>query len=178
MAAVVDALDQHWHATQPGTTAAAQQQPCAHKLVPQSAAEAQASPGEKRAHAPVPGAHARQPSAAAAALQQKPAWQGPMEQLRGAPGVQGAPGGSGGAVPLALAVADGLPLGDTEELVGAVKVPLWEGKPVELIDAEALLLDDRVPLCVEVLEELEVAVSVVGTAAQLGTPGASERSPK
>jgi hypothetical protein len=72
VAAVVDVLVQHAHAVQPGASSAdaAQQQPPAQRLVPQSALDAQGSPGEKVSHVPEPGLHARQPSAVAAALQQ------------------------------------------------------------------------------------------------------------
>ena len=93
LAAVVDALAQQPHAVQPpGARSAeeAQQQPPAHRLVPQSALEVQVSPGDRGTHAPEPGRHAVQPSAAAAVLQQNP------ERHAHAVGevvVQGAPGG-------------------------------------------------------------------------------------
>ena len=72
VAAEVEALAQHVQAVQPSVCTAelAQQQPPRHRLVPQSAAEAQASPGEDRAQEPEPGWQPRQPSATAAALQQ------------------------------------------------------------------------------------------------------------
>ncbi len=95
---VVDALAQHAHAVQPGAISAeeAQQQPPAHRLVPQAALEAQGSPGEKRTQAPVPGRHAAQPSATAVALQQKPPRHAPAAHACGAEGPQGAPGGNRG----------------------------------------------------------------------------------
>ena len=56
------ALAQHAHAAQPGTNSAEaeQQQPPAQRLVPQSAAEAQGSPGGCSAHAPVKGVQVEQ----------------------------------------------------------------------------------------------------------------------
>lgn len=93
VAAAVDALAQQRHAVQPMTCTAdaAQQQPPRQVLVPQSAAEAQGSPGEKRVQTPEPGAQETQPAAAAAALQQKPPKQAPetQEELD----TQAAPGG-------------------------------------------------------------------------------------
>jgi hypothetical protein len=72
VAAVVDALAQHWHAAQPTvcTAGAAQQQPPRHTLVPQSAADAQGSPGEPRKQPPIWGAQLEQPSRAAVEEQQ------------------------------------------------------------------------------------------------------------
>ena len=97
LAAVVDALAQQPHAAQPpGARSAeeAQQQPPAQRLVPQSASEAQGSPGDRGTHAPEPGRHAVQPSAAAAALQQKPARQAPKAHVEEGPaGAQCDPGG-------------------------------------------------------------------------------------
>ncbi len=71
--AVVDALDQQVHDVHPMVCTAeeAQQHP-RHKLVPQSAAEAQASPGELRRQAPNGGEHVTQPCRAALAEQQYP----------------------------------------------------------------------------------------------------------
>ena len=70
--AVVDALDKHAHAMQPGESSAleSQQQPPKHLLVPQSALEVQASPGELRRQEPKGGVHIAQPRVFAAALQQ------------------------------------------------------------------------------------------------------------
>ena len=82
VAAGVDALAQHAHAAQPGASSAeaAQQQPPAQRLVPQSAAEAQASPGENSAHAPVPAAQAAHPARKAFGEQQKPPRPAPEKQ--------------------------------------------------------------------------------------------------
>ena len=92
--AVVEALDKQRQEVQPGVSSAeeAQQQPPAHRLVPQSALEAQGSPGENSTHAPVPGRHAVQPNEVAAALQQKPPRQAPVAHAVGDEGEQGAPG--------------------------------------------------------------------------------------
>lgn len=69
--AVVDALDQQVHEVHPIVCKAvdAQQHP-RHKLVPQSAAEAQASPGELRRQEPKGGEHVTQPCRAALTEQQ------------------------------------------------------------------------------------------------------------
>ena len=98
VAAVVDAFAQQAHAAQPGTRTAeeAQQQPPAQRSVPQSALEAQGSPGGCSAHAPVNGVHAEQLARAAAGAQQKPARHGPVAQA--ASSAQGAPGGLGAGV--------------------------------------------------------------------------------
>ncbi len=95
VAAVVDALAQQPHAAQPGASSAeaAQQQPPAQRLVPQSAAEAQGSPGGCSAHAPVKGVHAEQLARAAAGAQQKPPRHGPAAQAVSS--AQDAPGGCG-----------------------------------------------------------------------------------
>ena len=147
MAAVVDALAQQPHAVQPlGARSAeeAQQQPPAHMLVPQSASEAQGSPGDRGTHAPEPGRHAAQPSAAAAAPQQKPARQAPEAHGEDAPaGAQGDPGGrrtGAGAglseaafealgVPVPERVDEGVPEGDgvTEGVSEGLGVALQEG---------------------------------------------------
>ena len=89
------ALAQHAHAAQPGTNSAEaeQQQPPAQRLVPQSAAEAQGSPGGCSAHALVKGVQVEQLARAAAGEQQKPARQRPAAQA--ASSAQGAPGGWG-----------------------------------------------------------------------------------
>ena len=91
---MVDAFAQQPHAVQPGASSAeaAQQQPPAQRLLPQSAAEAHGSPGEKRTHEPVPGRQAAQPSAAAVALQQKPPRHAPAAHAA-CGGAQGDPGG-------------------------------------------------------------------------------------
>ena len=80
--ALVPPIDQQRHAVQPTVCVAtsAQQHRPRHKLVPQSAAEAQGSPGLNRAQEPVPGWHDKQPAAVAAALQQKPPRQEPEAQ--------------------------------------------------------------------------------------------------
>ena len=91
--ALVPPAAQQRHAVQPTVRAAAaeQQQPPRHSLVPQSAAEAQGSPGLNRAQEPVPGWQDTQPAAFAAALQQKPLRQEPEAQealdTHAAPGV-------------------------------------------------------------------------------------------
>ena len=98
MAAVVDAFAQHAHAEQSGARTAeeAQQQPPAQRSVPQSALEAQGSPGGCSAHAPVKGVHAVQLARAAAGAQQKPARHGPVAQA--ASSAQGSPGGLGAGI--------------------------------------------------------------------------------
>ena len=125
---MVDALAQHAHAEQPGASSAeaAQQQPPAQRLVPQSAAEAQGSPGEKWTQAPVPGRHAAQPSAVAAAPQQKPARHAPEAHACAAVGAQDAPGGSRGevegdalGVPVGVAEEDALPVPEEEKVTAA-----------------------------------------------------------
>jgi hypothetical protein len=72
VAVVVEGADQHAQEAQPAARSAeeAQQQPPRHWLVPQSALEAQGSPGELRTQVPVPGWHAVQPCRAALAVQQ------------------------------------------------------------------------------------------------------------
>jgi hypothetical protein len=72
VAAVVDAADQQAQDAQPSVCSAeeAQQQPPAHKLVPQSALAAQASPGELSWQEPKGGVQVAQPSSFAVALQQ------------------------------------------------------------------------------------------------------------
>jgi hypothetical protein len=74
VAGVVDALAQQAQALQPGVcmALAVQQQPERQSVEAQSKEEAQASPGEKVAQEPVPGAQALQFMRVAAALQQKP----------------------------------------------------------------------------------------------------------
>ena len=70
--AVVAGEVQHAQEEQPSVCSAeeAQQQPPKHKLVPQSAFEAQASPGELRMQEPDPKLHAWQPCRAALGEQQ------------------------------------------------------------------------------------------------------------
>jgi hypothetical protein len=134
LAAVVDAFAQQPHAVQPGASSveAAQQQPPAHRLVPQSAAEAQGSPGEKRTHEPVPGRQAAQPSAAAVALQQKPPRHAPAAHAWEAEGAQGAPGGSSGeAEGDALGVPDGVADEDALPVLVAVRVAAAEVEALE-----------------------------------------------
>ncbi len=72
VAAVVAGEVQHAQEEQPSVCSAeeAQQQPPKHKLVPQSAFEAQASPGELRMQEPDPKLHAWQPCRAALGEQQ------------------------------------------------------------------------------------------------------------
>ena len=132
LSAVVLALDQQLHAEQPATSSAeeAQQQPPRHRLVPQSAAEAQLSPGELRTQVPVPKWHAPQPCRTAFRVQQKEPRQAPEAQLafnaQGVPGArepaaavgdgvaaaaEGAPEeglAAGAAAPVAVAVAEGV----------------------------------------------------------------------
>ena len=83
VAGVVEALDQQAQALQPGVCmalAVQQQQPERQSVEAQSKLEAQASPGEKVAQEPVPGAQALQPRRVAAVLQQKPPRQAPDVQ--------------------------------------------------------------------------------------------------
>ena len=74
MAAEVLALLQQAQEAQPAVSRALaeQQQPPRQRLVPQSKALEQGSPGEDRAQEPVRGEHWLQPARAAEALQQKP----------------------------------------------------------------------------------------------------------
>ena len=101
--AVVAALAQHAHAPQPGVSSAeeAQQQAPRHRLVPQSAAEAQASPGELSRQEPNAGEQVAQPCRAALGEQQKPPRHAKEaqkeEELQGAPGGSGPGGGALGA---------------------------------------------------------------------------------
>jgi hypothetical protein len=133
--AVVDALAQHAHAEQPGANNAeeAQQQPPAQRLVPQSAAEAQGSPGEKRTHEPVPGRQAAQPSAAAAALQQKPPRHAPAAHVCGTEGAQGAPGGCSGG-----AEGEAAELRGSREMAVGICATVFEGSAVGVADKDAL----------------------------------------
>ena len=118
---------------QPGASSAeeAQQQPPAHRLVPQAALEAQGSPGEKRTQAPVPGRHAAQPSATAVALQQKLPRHASAAQVCGAEGAQGAPGGSRGE-------AEGDALGVPEGVADEEALPVLEEERVAAAEVEAL----------------------------------------
>ena len=72
VAAVVEGEAQHAQEAQPAASSAEeeQQQPPRHWLVPQSALEAQGSPGELSTQVPVPGLHEVQPCRAAFAEQQ------------------------------------------------------------------------------------------------------------
>ena len=82
VAGVVVAFSQHLQAVHPAVARAEaeQQQPPRHWLEAQSKALAQASPGEKVAHEPLPGKQPLQPMASAVALQQKPPLQAPEGQ--------------------------------------------------------------------------------------------------
>ncbi len=72
VAAVAFGAAEHTHAAQPSvwTAEEAQQQPERQRLVPQSALEPHASPGELSRQEPKGGAQVAQPSSAAEALQQ------------------------------------------------------------------------------------------------------------
>ena len=110
VAAVVEALAQHAQEAQPRvcSAGAAQQQPPRHRLVPQSAGEAQASPGELSRQVPVLARQVAQPARAALGEQQKPPRQ--AEEAQEALEVQGAPGREEPAAPPALEVALALPV--------------------------------------------------------------------
>ena len=130
-------MAQHAHAVQPGTSSAeeAQQQPPAHKLVPQSALVAQASPGGSSVHAPVRRAQAEHPARAAAGEQQKPPRHAPEEQLEAA--AQEEPG-------------EALPGGGREGDVFAVGVcddeEIWESVGVGEDDSDGVWVDESVPV--------------------------------
>lgn len=81
--ALVPSTDQHRHAVQPTVRAAEaeQQQPLRHSSVPQSAADAQDSPGELRRQVPVFARHVVQPCRTALGEQQKPPMQAKFAQV-------------------------------------------------------------------------------------------------
>lgn len=142
VAAVVDTLAQHAHAVQPGTCSAdaAQQQLPAQKFVPQSAAESQGSPGENKTQEPVPGRHAAQPNAAAAALQQNPERHSPVAHAGvEEPGAQGAPGGNRGEVE-GDALEEGVVEGEVEEVT--VEAGVGEDEEVEVPETEGVGEDE------------------------------------
>ena len=94
-AAVVAGVERHVHAVQPGavSTEDAQQQPPRQRFVPQSNADAHASPGDASAHAPVLAVHVEHPSVTASALQHTPPRHAP--EVHVSVNAQGEPGGSG-----------------------------------------------------------------------------------
>jgi hypothetical protein len=135
VAAVVEAFAQHAHAAQPGARSAeeAQQQPLAQTLVPQSASEAHASPGEPSRQSPKGGVQEAQPCRAALGAQQKPPRHARVEQKVEA--LQGAPGGSGpGGARLAEAVAVALRVAVAvgERVAEGVPLGVGGGLPVRV----------------------------------------------